>query len=158
MSEGRISTIAKPLGRRASDAGRSRLADYTRPIARQQRITRARRPAFAAGLIGLLVVVTIGAALFGLPLRTWFAQDDELADLETELDELQAVNADLSGEVARLQTEAGIIEAARDNLGMTRFGERRQTVLGIPDLPTDLPDGWPYAAVERIIALRAEQP
>jgi len=158
MSEGRISTIAKPPGRRASDAGRSRLADYTRPIAREQRITRSRRPAFAVGLIGLLVVVTIGAALFGLPLRTWFAQDDELDRLESELDELQAVNADLSDEVARLQTDDGIIEAARESLGMTRFGERRQTVLGIPDLPTDLPDGWPYAAVARIIALRAEQP
>ncbi|CAN5762213.1 hypothetical protein BH18ACT2_BH18ACT2_08870 [soil metagenome] len=153
-----MSTVAKPAGRRASDANRSRLADYTRPIARDQRIARTRRPAVAAGLIGLLVVVTIGAALIGLPLRTWLAQDGELAHLESELGELQAVNADLSDEVARLQTQDGIAEAARDNLGLTRQGERRQTVLGVPELPTDLPDGWPYAAVERMIALRAEQP
>jgi cell division protein FtsB len=158
MSSGRVSTVAKPPGRRASDAGRSRLADYTRPIARAQRITRSRRPAFAGGLIGLLVVVTIGAALFGLPLRTWFAQDDELTQLEIELDELTAVNADLAEEVAALQTEDGVVRAARDSLGVTRFGERRQTVIGVPELPTDLPDGWPYAAVERMIALLAEQP
>ena len=81
-------------GRPTPDARAS--ADYTRPIARAQRITRYRRPAFAAGLIGLLVVVTIGAALFGLPLRTWFAQDDELTQLDAELDELTAVNADLA--------------------------------------------------------------
>ncbi|MGH9272157.1 MAG: FtsB family cell division protein [Ilumatobacteraceae bacterium] len=158
MSAGRVSTVTKPPGRRASDAGRSRLADYTRPIAREQRITRSRRPAFAAGLVALLVVVTIGAALFGLPLRTWFAQDDELSQLEVELDELAAVNADLSDEVARLQTDDGIVEAARESLGVTRFGERRQTVIGATELPTDLPDGWPYAAVERMIALRAEEP
>ena len=33
-------------------------------------------------------------------------------------------------------------------------GERRQTVVDMPDLPTDLPDGWPYGAVEQMIVLR----
>ena len=79
MSEGRISTIAKPPGRRASDAGRSRLADLTRPIAREQRIATRRRPAFIAGARRRCSSpAAIGAALFGLPVRTWFGQDDQI--------------------------------------------------------------------------------
>lgn len=158
MSERRVTAIAKPAGRRASDAGRSRLGDLTRPIAKEQRIARRRRPAILAGLIGLLVVGAIGAALFGLPVRTWFGQDDQLRQLETELDELQSVNTDLQNEVDRLQTPEGITQAARETLGLVAVGEQRQTIVGMPDLPTDLPDGWPYGAVERMIALRAEAP
>ncbi len=158
MSEIRVSTVPKPRGRRASDAGRSRLADLTRPIGREQRIAKRRRPAILAGLVGLVVVVAIGAALFGLPVRTWFGQDDELRQLDAELSELQSVNADLQNEVDRLQTPAGIIEAARDSLGVVAADEQRQTIVGFPDLPTDLPDGWPYGPVERMIALRAEAP
>lgn len=158
VGEARVSTIHKAPGRRASDAGRSRLADLTRPIAREQRIARRRRPALVAGLIGLFVVVAIGAALFGLPTRTWFGQDDQLAALQTELGELESVNADLQNEVDRLQTPAGIIEASRETLGLVTPFERRQTVVGLPELPTNLPTGWPYGPVARMIALRAEAP
>ena len=156
MTEARTTTvIRKAPGRKASDAGRSRLADLTRPIAKAQRITPNRRPAIVLGLVGLLVAGTIGAALFGLPVRTWFAQDDELARLELQRDELQSVNSDLQREVDRLQTETGVMEAAREELGLIKWGERRETVTNLPDLPTDLPDGWPYSPVEQIIALRA---
>jgi cell division protein FtsB len=158
MSEGRISTVAKPPGRRASDAGRSRLADLTRPIAREQRIAKRRRPAIIAALVALLVAAAIGAALFGLPVRTWFGQDDQIRQLQSELGELESVNADLQDEVDRLLTDAGTAEAAREILDLVEPGEGRQTVVGLPELPTDLPDGWPYGAVERIIALRAEAP
>ena len=34
---------------------------------------------------------------------------------------------------------------------MIQQGERRQTVVNLPLLPTDLPDGWPYGAVEQMI-------
>ena len=46
------------------------------------------------------------------------------------------------------------MEAAREAARADAAGERRQTVVDFPDLPTDLPDGWPYGPVERIIALR----
>ncbi len=154
-TEARTTTIIrKPAPRAASDEGRSRLGDYTRPIAREQRITRDRRPAFALAVIALVVATAIGAALFGLPVRTWFDQNDEVQSLDRELDELQAVNAELQSEVDRLQTDAGIREAARDELGMTEWGEQRQTATGAPALPSDLPDGWPYAAAEQIITIR----
>ena len=129
MSEGRISTISKPAGRRASDAGRSRLADLTRPIARDRRITKRRRPAIIASTVALIVAAAIGAALFGLPVRTWFGQDDQLRQLDTELSELQAVNADLQNEVQRLQTPRGHRRSGPDQ---PRPGRGRR---GSPDGP-----------------------
>jgi hypothetical protein len=154
VSEARTTTVIRKPPRRASDAGRSRLGDLTRPIAREQRITPNRRPAILLGLAGFVVAGAIAAALFGLPVRTWFGQNDEMRQLDAQLAELQSVNADLQREVDRLQTPAGIVEAARDELGLIHYGERRQTIVNMPELPTDLPDGWPYGAVERIIALR----
>jgi cell division protein FtsL len=159
VTEARTTTlIRKPAGRRASDQGRSRLGDYTRPIAKEQRITRDRRPALVFVLLALIVAVAIGAALFGLPVRTWFEQNDQISRLDNELDELESVNADLQSEVDRLQTPAGISEAAREELGLIEYGEQRQTVAGLPLLPTDLPDGWPFLATEQILTVRASAP
>jgi Septum formation initiator len=157
--EARTTTlIRRAPGRRASDANRSRLGDLTRPIAREQRIARDRRPALIFAISAIVIAGAIGAALFGLPVRTWFGQDDELERLDHELGELQGVNAELQSEVDRLQTEAGIREAAREELGLIEAGERRQTVAGWPVLPVDLPNGWPYSAVEQILAVRASGP
>jgi hypothetical protein len=148
-------TVKRPANRRASDAGRSRLVDN-----RRRRID-ARRPlprvstTWLFGLAALVVAGAIAAALFGLPVRTWFDQDNELQALEHELTEMQAVNHDLQGEVDRLQTDDGIREAAREELGHIQSGDKRQTMLELPPLPTDLPDGWPYSQVEAIIVLRA---
>jgi cell division protein FtsL len=150
------SVIRKAPGRRASDANRSRLGDLTRPVAKEQRITPNRRPAVLLGVAGLVVASSIGAALFGLPVRTWFGQNDEIDRLERQLDELQSINSDLQREVDGLGSENGIMAAAREQLGLTFAGERRQTVVDMPALPTDLPDGWPYSPVEQMIVLRAD--
>jgi hypothetical protein len=155
MTEARSTTkVRKAPGRRASDEGRSRLGDFTRPIAKAQRITRNRRPALLLGLLALIIVGAIATALFGLPVRTWFEQEDALRMLDAELSELQSVNADLQREVDRAQTDAGLVEAAREELGYTEIGERRETMSALPDLPTNLPNGWPYRIVEQIIAVR----
>jgi hypothetical protein len=106
------------------------------------------------GLLALVIVGAIATALFGLPVRTWFEQDDQLRRLDAELAELQAVNADLQQEVDRAQTDAGIIEAAREELDLIQWGERRETMLELPDLPTAFPRGWPYNIVRRMIAVR----
>jgi len=106
------------------------------------------------GLAALVVAGSIGAALFGLPVRTWFEQDDQLQGLEHELSELQTVNNDLQGEVDRLQTDDGMIEAAREELGHVQAGDNRETMMPLPPLPRDLPDGWPYAQVDSILAIR----
>jgi len=155
-SGGRLTTmIPRPKGRRASDAGRSRLGDIRlRRVPRADRIAPRRRSAWLFGLAALVVAGSIGAALFGLPVRTWFEQDDQLQGLEHELSELQTVNNDLQNEVDRLQTDEGMIEAAREELGHVQAGDNRETMMPLPPLPRDLPDGWPYSQVDHILAIR----
>lgn len=148
-------TIARPTERRASDEGRSRLGDIRRRrLPRADRITPRRRSAWLFGLAALVVAGSIGAALFGLPVRTWFEQDDQLDGLDHELSELQTVNRDLQTEVERLQTDDGVVEAAREELGLVQAGDNRQTMLALPPLPRDLPDGWPYSQVDSILTIR----
>lgn len=148
-------TIPRPTERRASDEGRSRLGDIRRRrLPRADRITPRRRSAWLFGLAALVVAGSIGAALFGLPVRTWFEQSDQLEGLDHELSELQTVNQDLQSEGERLQTDDGIIEAARDELGHIQAGDNRQTMLALPPLPRDLPDGWPYTQVDSILNIR----
>jgi cell division protein FtsB len=139
---------------RASDAGRSRLGDLTRPIGVDRRITRRRRSTLALGLIAVVIAGAITAALFLLPVQTYLGQNDALARRQEQLDQLDAVNADLQREVDRLATDDGIREAAREEIGYVDAGEVRQSVLDFPDLPTDLPAGWPYDVVTAIMAVR----
>ncbi|CAN5827174.1 hypothetical protein BH24ACT5_BH24ACT5_25400 [soil metagenome] len=146
-------TIPRPTQRRASDAGRSRLGDRGQR-APEDRIARKRHVGWLFALAGLVVAVSIAAALFVLPVRTWFEQDREIAGLENERNELQSVNNDLQDEVERLQTDDGIREAAREELGRIDGGEARETMLSSP-LPRQMPDGWPYSQIDRIMILRA---
>lgn len=149
-------TIARPTDRRASDAGRSRLRDIgrRRRLPRADRIAGRRRLGLLFGLAGLAVALAIGAALFLLPVRTWFDQDRQLDGLENELSELQTVNDDLEEEVDLLQTDDGIASAARDELGHIKRGDNRETMQPLPPLPRDLPQGWPYSQVGQILAIR----
>jgi hypothetical protein len=68
------------------------------------------------------------------------------------------ITADLRSVVERLRSEDGIREAARDQLGFIEQGETRQSILDLPAVPTDLPDGWPYNLIEGIVQLRRSTP
>jgi cell division protein FtsB len=155
----RVTTVKRPATRpRASDAGRSRLGDLTRPIAVERRITTRRRSAFLLALVALGIAGALAAALLVLPVQTYWDQDDDLAFRTNQLEQLETVNADLQGEVDRLQTDEGIREAAREEIGYVEAGEQRETVMDAPDLPTVLPAGWPYSLVTSIIAVRTAAP
>jgi len=143
---------------KASDAGRSRLGDFTRPIPVEKRLLRRPKLALFGGAFVLLVIATIAAAVFILPIGTWMDQDDDLAQRQAELDELQRVNGQLSGEVERLQTDDGVREAAREEIGFVEQGDQRSTILPLPPLPRDLPAGWPYNVVTGMFAARTAGP
>jgi cell division protein FtsB len=127
----------------------------TRPIAREQRITGDRRHVVLFGIAALVIAGAIAGALFLLPVRTWFEQDDQLVERRAQLAQLEQVNSDLLDEVTRLQTEDGIREAAREELGLIDQDEDRLSLRGVPPLPGNLPDGWPYSPITRIIELRS---
>lgn len=105
-------------------------------------------------VVGITVALALAAALFVLPVRTWFDQDNEIDRRQAQLDELEAINAELQGDVDRLQTDDGVREAARDELGYVENGEQRSTMLDYPNLPNKLPNGWPYSIVTDIVDVR----
>lgn len=143
---------------RASDRGRSRLGDITRPVVRDRRLAQRRRSTVLFALVAVGISGALAAALFVLPVRTYFDQDTQIAQREAQLAEINAVVADLRSEVARLETDDGVREAARAELGFVEAGEQRQTVLDPTGVPTDLPEGWPYDLVENIVDLRRNPP
>ena len=153
----RTTHVARPE-RPASDAGRSRLGDITRPIVRERRILTERRTGALLALVALGIAAALASALFVLPIRTYFDQHDRIEQRTEQVTELESVVADLRSEVERLGTSDGVREAAREQLGYVEAGEIRESVLDYPDLPTDLPDGWPYGTVSEIMDLRRYPP
>jgi cell division protein FtsB len=159
MSGKTTSTLERPETRpSAADRGRSRLADLSRPIRVDRRISRNRRSNVLLALVAITIAGALAAALFVLPVKTLFNQDDQIAQRTDQLKQLQAVNDDLRSEVARLRTDDGVREAAREQLGFVEPGETRQSILAFPPVPTDLPDGWPYSLVEGIVVIRRNPP
>jgi len=147
----KTTSIPRPAGVKASDEGRSRLGDFTRPIPIEKRISRRPRVAAFTGAFALCVIAAIAYTVFVLPIPTWQDQSVDLDQRQTQLDELQRVNAELEAETLRLDTAEGIREAAREDFGFVEVDEERSSILPLPDLPTDLPDGWPYNVVTEII-------
>lgn len=155
MSGKSTSTIDRPaVPPSASDRGRSRLGDLSRPIPIDRRIARHRRSNIALALVAVGIAGALAAALFLLPVQTLFDQDQQIVERTDQLTQLRTVNDDLRSEVARLRTPEGVTEAAREQLGYVQDGEVRKSILDLPPVPTDLPDGWPYNLVEGIAAVR----
>jgi hypothetical protein len=101
-----------------------------------------------------LIVLAIGAALFVLPISSWFHQRQQLAKGTSQVATLNQANDQLQTEVDRLQTDDGIKQAAREVIDFVEKGEQRITVMPVGPAPTALPPGWPYDLVTQIIAIR----
>ena len=130
------------------------IADRTRPTPRSERILPRILGRTALG-IGLLVILASFLNSFLLaPGRTWFGQRTEIADRQAELETIQKANDELQVDIDRLQTPAGIEDAAREELGFVMAGEERQTIIGDAQSPIDLPSGWPYDIVTQIVGVR----
>jgi cell division protein FtsB len=168
VSDGhRTSTIPRPRhdDSRAVDrddrddrtSSRGRLDDYTTPIPVDKQLVPQRRGRLVIGVFGLLIALAIGAALFVLPVKSWMKQNSDISVRRDELATLDAANQQLQAEVERLQTDAGIKEAAREELDYVEAGEQRISVLPVGPATAVLPDAWPFNVVTRIIALRGAE-
>ncbi len=157
MSSGNKTTsiprVRSKQGQATSAGRRTRRSDLTRPVPVESRLVQRDRSRLILGLIAVLIVGALAAALFVLPMKAWMNQRADLAERRRELEALQVATAQLEADIARLQTPEGIEDAARAELG-----ERRIAVVDVPASSTDLPPGWPYSLVEQIIAVRALPP
>ncbi len=136
------------------DERSSRLHDFTTPIERDKQLVPHRRGRLVVALFSMVIALAIGAALFVLPIKSWLQQRDDLATRTGELDTLNEANDRLQLEVDRLQTDAGVTEAAREEIDYVEAGEKRITVLPLNAGPAVLPPGWPYDLISRIVSLR----
>jgi cell division protein FtsB len=159
VSDGhRTSTIPRPRHRDASDERADPRAglldDFTTPIPLDKQLVPQRRGRLVLGLFATLIALAIGAALFVLPIKSWMKQNNDIHTREGELATLDAANQQLQTEVDRLQTDAGIREAAREEIDYVDEGEERITVIPPGPASTVLPAGWPYNLITAIISLR----
>ena len=160
VSDGhRTSCIPRPRDATRSssvrDSDPSRFAEFPRPIAKDKRLVKGRGKRLVFALVALVIAAALAASLFVLPVKSWLQQRDDLARKQHELAVLGNANAQLAGDVNRLQTADGIKEAARQEVGYIGVGEQRISVMTTPNAPLTLPTGWPYDAIVQIIAVRA---
>lgn len=130
------------------------ISDLTTPIARTKQLVPQKRGRLVVAIFSVVIALAIGAALFVLPVKSWFQQRDQLATRTGELETLNAANDQLQSEVERLQTDDGIREAARAEIDFVEAGEERLTVLPPASSATVLPTGWPYNLISTIVSLR----
>jgi cell division protein FtsB len=153
----RSNKVAAPAREARPDDRPSIISDFTTPIERTKQLVPQRRGRLVVALFSLVIALAIGAALFVLPIKSWLQQRDDLAVRSSELDVLDSANDQLQLEVDRLQTDAGVREAAREVIDYVEAGEQRLTVLPIAPAPTTLPPGWPYDLITRIVTLRQQE-
>jgi len=88
----------------------------------------------AVAVIGLVFL-----AVF--PTRTYLSQRRDLTNTEQRLAVLSRQNQELSGRVARLNTDAEIERLAREQYNLVRPGEEAFAILPPPGPPALGPDG-----------------
>ncbi|MDO8392333.1 MAG: septum formation initiator family protein [Actinomycetota bacterium] len=157
----KTSSIPRPsdatrAGQRNGGKDSTRGGEFTRPIARDKQLVKGRGKRGVIWTAAMVITAALVAALFVLPVKAWLRQQDDIERKEQELAALDLANAELADEVAKLQTPAGIEEAAREEIGYVRRGEIRLTVLPAPQAPITMPDGWPYDAVAQIVSVRSQ--
>ena len=113
---------------------------------------RARGPLIV--VTALVALATLTAVLFLTPVRSWMRQGEDLPRRAQELDELRDANAGLEAEIARLETNGGIVQSIREQLGYVRPGEQLFTEEDPTEASMSLPTGWPFDTVGAILRLR----
>lgn len=80
-------------------------------------------------------------------------QRDEASGRQEELDTLRLATEQIQKEIDWLNTPSGIEAAARSELGFVMSGEKRKVLIGSTAAPIELPSGWPYDLVTRIVTV-----
>lgn len=115
---------------------------------------RRRLPSVVLGSMAVVVALAFGAALLILPVRAWMNQRASLQSSREDLAALDRANAELQADINRLETNTGIAQAAREDLGVVRKKERTYRVLELPQLTDAFPDGWLYPTIKSLITER----
>ncbi len=154
-------TSSIPRATRKKSSKRSRLskavADRTRPTPRTERLL-PKLLGRTLMLVGaVVIVISFGNSFLVLPATSWLGQRQEVDARTEELETIKRATDELQTEVDRLNTPAGVEDAAREELGFVMAGEQRQQIVGDSHAPLELPMGWPYDLVTQIVAVRVNE-
>jgi cell division protein FtsB len=150
----RTATIPRP-----KDPTRSGAAVGPGDVEREDRkLIRRRRTRVIMALGAAIVAGALAASVMILPIKAWLNQKEELSDRQRELRDLEQDNARLDDDVDRLETQAGVIEAARQELGLVGADEQVFRVTSNPELLSYLPEGWLYPPLSQILVGRGGLP
>lgn len=154
-------TSSIPRATRKKSSKRSRLskavADRTRPTPRTERLL-PKLLGRTLMLVGaVVIVISFGNSFLVLPATSWLGQRQEVDARTEELETIKRATDELQTEVDRLNTPAGVEDAAREELGFVMAGEQRQQIVGDSQAPLELPMGWPYDLVTQIVAVRVNE-
>lgn len=154
-------TSSIPRATRKKSSKRSRLskavADRTRPTPRTERLL-PKLLGRTLMLVGaVVIVISFGNSFLVLPATSWLGQRQEVDARTEELETIKRATDELQTEVDRLNTPAGVEDAAREELGFVMAGEQRQQIVGDSQAPIELPAGWPYDLVTQIVAVRVNE-
>ncbi len=86
-------------------------------------------PAVAVLVLSLAIVVGLAV----IPARTWLQQQELTAETQNELDRIQAGNAELEAQLARLQTDEEVERIGREHFDLVFPGEESYRILPPPD-------------------------
>jgi cell division protein FtsB len=122
-------SAAPAPARRAATAA---AADDDDPERRHPWRTVARAAAWTTAIVAVAVVLLV----FVFPTRTYLSQRRQLTSAANQLQVLDQQNAQLTAQVARLQTDGEIERLAREQYHLVRPGERAFAILPAPSPPT----------------------
>jgi len=133
---------------------RSLTRELTRPVPRDSRLFQRRSTRMLVLSAGVGLAVIVGLVLFAFPINDYLSQRKAITRTEAEFAALEDANEEIQGDIQRLETPAGVKEAARRELGYLMPGERRLALLDLPAVTGNLPATWPYNMVGAILTVR----
>jgi cell division protein FtsB len=130
---GNATTATSAAPARAARGGAAAAgADGDDPERRHRWRTVARTAAWTTAILAVAVVLLV----FVFPTRTYLSQRRQLTSAANQLQLLDQQNAQLTAQVARLQTDSEIERLAREQYHLVRPGERAFAILPAPAPPT----------------------
>lgn len=155
----KTSSIPRSSTKKTRKRGRltKAVADHTRPTPRSERLLPKLVGRTLMFIGAIVIVISFGNSFLVLPATSWLGQREEIGARTEELETIKRATDELQTEVDRLNTPAGIEDAAREELGFVMAGERRQQIVGDARAPIELPAGWPYDLVTQIVTVRVNE-
>ncbi len=136
---------------KAGDGHNCRVSDTDLHVLPNRRLRIAARP------VGVVMVVALVVMLFVFPVRTWLNQREMLAERRAEYAAYEDIIENLQDQITYLQSEQGLRDAIRTQLGFLAPDERRVPLMAAPELSAAFPERWPYTIVSSMMLVRTLQ-